>query len=200
MAIKRVLHSKKKRTGSTRRDTRGSVNNYHSSTLLPAEMNNSAISQDERTSSSANPLDLEADISRPTPEQSGTFTSKKLIDSDSVVNHHFSLAFMNKDIRKKYKWLKLLPGGSKSIEEKSFQLAVIGNESFSRSERLRQFVCPWFDQARQRREDFKTEMRVLARLRHPCITTGKQVLRMEQNTVHYISDLTLPCFQLWGLL
>ena len=92
------------------------------------------------------------------------------------MSHHFSLAFMKKDIKKRSAWTSLLPGSFKtqSIEDKSFRLAVIGTESYSRSERLKQLVCPWFDDAHQRREDFKTEMRVLARLRHPCITTGKQ--------------------------
>ena len=114
---------------------------------------------------------------------SGILTSNSIMhnhhgDSESLVSYHFSLAFMNKDGKKKRAWAKLLPGSSKtqSIEEKSFEMAVIGTGSYSISERMKQFVCPWFDEAHQRREDFKKEMRVLARLRHPCITTGKHGL------------------------
>ena len=147
---------------------------------MPSELRSSSVSQDHASSNDAREIlsDIEADTSRALREDSGVLRSKSQGGSDSLVNQHFSVSFLNKGIKKKNVWNNLIPGvsGSQSEEDKSFQLAVLGTESRSRVSGLFQVVCPWFDEARRRREEFKTEMRVLSRLRHPCITTGMHYL------------------------
>ena len=94
----------------------------------------------------------------------------KYIDSFND-NQHFDLDFLNGGndaMKSRSIWTK--PSGSMS--QQKLHDAVLG-ESYaaSFSSTSLQALCPWFTKASRRREEFKAEMRVLSRLRHPCITT-----------------------------
>ncbi|CAB9517043.1 Ephrin type-B receptor 3 (Fragment) [Seminavis robusta] len=52
-----------------------------------------------------------------------------------------------------------------------FQDSVLGQSASVRRKSLGAKVCPWFSKQAWKEEEFISEMRVLSRLRHPCITT-----------------------------
>ena len=89
-------------------------------------------------------------------------------------SHHFSLAFMAQDFGgKKSKWARVFPWcASKNDYQSRFHQSVLGTASQSASSRtIGERLFPCFNEQARLREEFQSEMRILARLRHPCITT-----------------------------
>lgn len=72
----------------------------------------------------------------------------------------------------KSKWAEWFPWVFQDRETR-YNASILGSASgasnTSRSALAR--VCPWFDENTRRQNEFMVEMRLLSRLRHPCITT-----------------------------
>ena len=84
-----------------------------------------------------------------------------------------SLGFIQSDFGHAKKWTWMLPWKKQRKSQSHFKEAILGgNSSFDFGQKSwHSVLCPWFnDQAKLERE-FIQEMRVLSRLRHPCITT-----------------------------
>jgi serine/threonine protein kinase len=75
--------------------------------------------------------------------------------------------------RQKTKWEKLLPNwmyNGSGVDQ--YNASILGTASASTYSRtITQRVCPWFTEDYRRKQEFIQEMRLLSRLRHPCITT-----------------------------
>lgn len=92
---------------------------------------------------------------------------------------HFTLGFMTEDFgqrgaRALRKWERLFPWCFQSHRHRRrtrVQEAILGNSMSSTGAYTMQVLCPWFSERARRHYAFEAEMRVLARLRHPCITT-----------------------------
>lgn len=92
---------------------------------------------------------------------------------------HFTLGFMTEDFgqrgaRALSKWAWLFPCCAQNHRQRRrtrVQEAILGNSMSSTSAYTMQVLCPWFSERARRHHAFEAEMRVLARLRHPCITT-----------------------------
>jgi serine/threonine protein kinase len=66
------------------------------------------------------------------------------------------------------------PFGKKKDYRTRFRDSFLGDSmsgSMSTTKTLKARLCPWFDEQTRRENEFLVEMRVLSRLRHPCITT-----------------------------
>lgn len=114
--------------------------------------------------------DLE-DIEAADPQSKGGASNG---NKSATISQHFSLAFMAQDFgRKKSKWAKVLPWlEPKNDYQSRFHQSVLGTASQSASSRtIGQCLFPCFNEQARMREEFQSEMRILARLRHPCITT-----------------------------
>jgi class 3 adenylate cyclase len=59
--------------------------------------------------------------------------------------------------------------------ESRYNASILGNASGTQGASTTKTViaalCPWFDENARRQQEFMVEMRLLSRLRHPCITT-----------------------------
>lgn len=97
------------------------------------------------------------------------------IGSQSRLSRHFSLGFLTREINStKSRWALVFPWLMKQDDmlAQSVHDSILGTESGSSlTSNMYQLICPWFSKAHRQKEEFKAEMRVLARLRHPCITT-----------------------------
>lgn len=96
-------------------------------------------------------------------------------DKSTTNSQHFSIAFLTQDFRgKKSKWAKLFPWfAPKNDYQSRFHQSVLGtaSQSVSTSSFGQRLCCTWFSERTRLRDEFQSEMRILARLRHPCITT-----------------------------
>eukprot|EP00977_Amphora_coffeiformis_P009546 scaffold2204_cov166-Amphora_coffeaeformis.AAC.6 len=93
--------------------------------------------------------------------------------SRSKSDNYFSLRFLHDEYGQSTVNLFGCCGKKKKGYRARFRDSILG-ESLSaslRSKTLKARLCPWFDEQTIRENEFLTEMRVLARLRHPCITT-----------------------------
>jgi serine/threonine protein kinase len=75
--------------------------------------------------------------------------------------------------RQKTKWERLLPNwmyNGSGVDQ--YNASILGTASASTYSRtVSQRICPWFTEDYHRKQEFIQEMRLLSRLRHPCITT-----------------------------
>ena len=68
------------------------------------------------------------------------------------------------------KWLPW----TKSNGQSQIKQSILGTASGAGSSKVKSsmaVLCPWFDAHSRQKQEFVTEMRLLSRLRHPCITT-----------------------------
>ena len=109
---------------------------------------------------------LESDGSAIPSKESCVVEAGKSFDDQS-----FNLDFLTTDFGKhKRHWL--LPWIKKSDYQTRFKESILGQSATaSRTKKLSAKCCPWFDEEMKRKQDFIKEMRILSRLRHPCITT-----------------------------
>lgn len=91
---------------------------------------------------------------------------------------HFSLGFLARDFGgRRPAWKKMLPWRKRDdYHQQRFKEAIFGSNSAagsnaSMTKTWHARLCPWFNAQVRREEEFMAEIRVLARLRHPCITT-----------------------------
>jgi serine/threonine protein kinase len=129
--------------------------------------------------SSNNERDLEAadEESNATGSSAGKLAaSEGRVSGGRSGSNPFSLGFLAKDFGgRQPTWKKYLPWSRASdfhqqrFKEAIFGLSSAGSTSMTKSWHAR--FCPWFSPQVRKEEEFMSEMRVLARLRHPCITT-----------------------------
>jgi guanylate cyclase len=81
------------------------------------------------------------------------------------------LDFLVDDYGRKSKWAWLFPWMAKGGYQTRFNESILGNSASTTSKSMAAVICPWFNEKARRHDDFMSEMRVLSRLRHPCITT-----------------------------
>lgn len=85
----------------------------------------------------------------------------------------FSLGFLDSEFGgHTNKLSKMFPWSSKNVSTDSYHQSVAFSATGSASHmNITSAFCPWFDANARQREEFKAEMRILSRLRHPAITT-----------------------------
>ena len=83
----------------------------------------------------------------------------------------FNLDFLNDDYGRKGKWARLFPWTKESDYQSRFKQSILGDSGTTSRKSGAAMLCPWFNAQARREEEFVNEMRILSRLRHPCITT-----------------------------
>jgi hypothetical protein len=105
---------------------------------------------------------------------------------------------------KQNKWAKLFPW--LQPKDNSFRMKnnILGSASASADGTVASSTttlgrwCPWFDKHTQQKQAFIVEMRLLSRLRHPCITTGK-CLKRKRKGRRLLSCFLIQLF-FWNLV
>jgi len=84
-----------------------------------------------------------------------------------------SLGFLAQDFGPRGKWGWLFPWMKRDSYHYRFKEAILGSSGggSSMGRTWHATLCPWFSAQVRAEEAFMQEMRVLSRLRHPCITT-----------------------------
>jgi len=83
-----------------------------------------------------------------------------------------SLGFLAQDFGPRSKWAWLFPWTKRDSYHYRFKEAILGSSNgSSMGKTWHAVLCPWFSPQVRAEEAFMQEMRVLSRLRHPCITT-----------------------------
>lgn len=83
-----------------------------------------------------------------------------------------SLSFMGGSIGRRHsKWGWLMFWQKEDDYRNHFKNSILGESAASSKKTVAALMCPWFNRQARREEEFMSEMRVLSRLRHPCITT-----------------------------
>mmetsp|Transcript_10342 Transcript_10342/g.22762 ORF Transcript_10342/g.22762 Transcript_10342/m.22762 type:complete len:1423 (+) Transcript_10342:125-4393(+) len=96
------------------------------------------------------------------------------IDADG---YSYSLGFLAADYgRNQGRFARFLPwGGDRYSQQNRFRATILSGSGNSRStdskKSMFDYVFPWCSKRVQAEEEFISEMRILSRLRHPCITT-----------------------------
>lgn len=186
VAIKRALRSDGKK-GSRKFSSRGGHRRGSAtgSRIVGSRGSADLVSRgsSNNTPSSANSIDIE----RGAPED-GMATSKhskgdtpgskdSILHSKSSMlsisedpNNSFSLGFLGTSFGKN-RWAWLMPWQKENDYQSRFKESILGSSSSVSRRPLTAMICSCFDAQARQREAFTAEMRVLARLRHPCITT-----------------------------
>lgn len=95
--------------------------------------------------------------------------SKEGTRSISEIKGEQSIGFLDLEFgHQQNKWQKLNPFSTKNLRPEAARHSVVfsATESATRLTFGQQW-CPWFDENSRMREEFKREMRILSRLRHP---------------------------------
>ena len=84
-----------------------------------------------------------------------------------------SLGFLAEDFGRHSNWGWLCPWVKRNDYHARFKETILGggSSSVSLTKTWHARLCPWFNEDVRKQDEFIHEMRVLARLRHPCITT-----------------------------
>jgi len=161
VAIKKAVQFSK---GGSKRSTagasQGAVSTYSNDGVASIDGFNTPSDDD----SGQNQKDIEA--------AGGRSKMGSILGNASRFSDHFTIGFMTEDFGgKQSKWAKVFPWLQKNRKSR-VQEAILGHSSVSSTGAyMGEALCPWFSQRARRKEEFHREMRVLARLRHPCITT-----------------------------
>ena len=181
VAIKRAIKTGGKRgstagrsRGGSKGGSKGGSNKFTRSTTKKRDgehggsKGGSSMDHDERSHDSCEETDPHGDPER--AENPGTTSYKGSIASGSK---SCSVDWMADDLRGGHnKWDWLTPWKKRDDYQSRFRDTVLGeNSSDTRRRSLGAMICPWFNAQARQEEEFMSEMRVLSRLRHPCITT-----------------------------
>lgn len=89
----------------------------------------------------------------------------------SGIRNPYNLDFLVEDFGRS-KWAWLSPWLNRDDYRSRFKESILsGNSAMSTNKSLHAHYCPWFNSQIRREEEFVSEMRVLARLRHSSIAT-----------------------------
>ena len=176
VAIKRAVKAKQKSGSRNASGRNASGTQPDMGSSIP-----SVPSCDEAASSNEENRDVESQVqkgdeskvSSRTGSRSGSRSGGGRAGSRSKSDNYFSLRFLHDEYGQSSINLFGCWGKKKKGYRARFRDSILG-ESLSgslRSKTLQARLCPWFDEQTIRENEFLTEMRVLARLRHPCITT-----------------------------
>ncbi|CAB9517041.1 activated protein kinase catalytic subunit alpha-1 [Seminavis robusta] len=133
----------------------------------------SAKARDVTNSGSVVSAELDGDETRELEDDSdaGDLELGLQFSADTGSSGIASFGFLRGSLRKRGAW-DVLPFGTKHDKyHVRFRDSVLGHSASATKKDLTAMFCPWFSSQARREEDFMCEMRVLSRLRHPCITT-----------------------------
>jgi serine/threonine protein kinase len=172
VAIKRALRSGDKK-GSTHGRSR---RNRKSSSVTSGSHDNVTASvevisnQDTNESGS---VDVEsADHSRDSGNNYDSRGSLGMAGRSRKSSDGFTLGFLAEDFGGRHKRSWLNPWAKHDDYHSRFKDTILGGSTASASGTgLSRKLFPWCNEQARRQEEFMSEMRVLSRLRHPCITT-----------------------------
>lgn len=177
MAIKRILNGEKKgRTGSRGGSKDGSIIATGSKDVASvegsAEINRYAQSGDSSVDIEGQSHDSNSDklASRTLTESLGSGVGSMTVSGNVNMDFLVQMSF-DRPRGKLFKWFPWLFHDSN--EQSRLKNSILGSASGGSTSKstLASVFCPWFDKQTQRRNEFVQEMRLLSRLRHPCITT-----------------------------
>lgn len=94
-----------------------------------------------------------------------------LMEGTSRRDDDFCLDFLNDGYRRQNKWAKVFPWLARDNYQSRFQESILGGSGTMPRKSVAAMVCPCFNANARKQQEFVNEMRVLSRLRHPCITT-----------------------------
>ena len=172
MAIKRALKTKKKESGISRlrkqingltmSDMQNGTEDIESGDNFQKLGNSSHNNANSNNDSVANFDDSAADIL-------GVSGSKDATQTISEVKGEQSLGFLDMEFgTKQTAWQKLNPFSAKHINPLADRSSIVFSATESATKvTFAQRWFPWFDENGRMREEFKREMRILSRLRHP---------------------------------
>jgi serine/threonine protein kinase len=168
VAIKRALRSGDKRSGGS---THGARSGRRTASVSGPKISGSgSIGSGSGLTNEAS-FDIEAD-----PSYDGNRSLESNI-VDSGFSHKsadgFTLGFLGEDFGKQGKWAWLCPWKAQEKQTR-FKETILGggaSASYSMTGNLVHRMLPCCSAQAQRQAEFVSEMRVLSRLRHPCITT-----------------------------
>lgn len=110
-----------------------------------------------------------------------------------------SLGFLAKDFGPTSKWAWLFPWAKRDNYHFRFKEAILGSSgSNSIDKTWHGILCPCFDTQAKAEEAFMVEMRVLSRLRHPCITTVLGAVISRSHDPMLVSKYTARIFRRVG--
>jgi hypothetical protein len=113
----------------------------------------------------------------------GSVTNSRDMESDSNLSVFFGGFQMAHKKTRMQKWFP----GLFSTETTRTNLSLLGTASGGTTSRfIKSKILPWCDETARRNKEFKTEMRLLSRLRHPCKS------RHRSHTVLHSIALTPP--------
>lgn len=187
VALKRALKvgSKGSKQGSKRRSrslrgtskmssehsrTSSGRNNADSIGMTTVSSNNSRQESDPETG------EVRSDeVSAASEEISSAKGTQSFGRSNHSSYNQNSLGFLAEDFGRPSKLAWLFPWKKKGSYHNRFKEAILGSSggggSVSLGKSWHAMLCPWFSPQVRAEEAFMQEMRVLSRLRHPCITT-----------------------------
>jgi hypothetical protein len=97
------------------------------------------------------------------------YESASALISMSKLSRHFSLDFLTREVdTTKTRWGTVFPWptSNKDVTAQNVHDEIFGSQSgVSLTATIGQLCCPWCSEAHRQREEFKAEMRILARLR-----------------------------------
>lgn len=186
VAIKRAVKTRNKSKHSRRSGSGGRTQHTEGQSLtMDSSMPSVPVSDDDvasgeedvenqASSGAASTSTGSKASSHPSKSGSGSGSNQRTARTGSRdrSGHHFSLGFLADEYGHFSRhWYK--PFTKKRGYRSRFRDSILG-DSLSASLRTKTWkarLCPWFDEQSRREAEFLMEMRVLARLRHPCITT-----------------------------
>ncbi|CAB9524509.1 activated protein kinase catalytic subunit alpha-1 [Seminavis robusta] len=110
-------------------------------------------------------------------EDTSSTPSAEGASRESVASRSSDLSFLNEnDFEMSHgrwwaQWCPSVFGLTKDHTRLKSSILVETTSASNRNLSMKALFCPWFDAQSKQKEEFLEEMRLLSRLRHPCITT-----------------------------
>lgn len=176
VALKRALRVQKGSSRGTKRSrTKGATKRSHSSgsdtrnNTDSVGMSSVGICSDHSAEGQQTDDVPQMEEEYPDEESSG---SRATTSSGGRHWEQYSLGFLAEDFGPRQRWVWLFPWLKRNSYKYRFKEAIFGGkEGSSHGKTWHARLCPWFDAHVRAEEDFMAEMRILSRLRHPCVTT-----------------------------
>lgn len=186
VALKRAIKvpkagSKHKRSGRSGRSGSQGSRTRGSSNMDSVGMSSGGVSSNDSEDPERGEVEHDDGSSQGTSglgssrQSSGFHNNSGLANRSSTrgINNSRSLGFLAQDFGPRSKWAWLFPWMKRDDYHSRFKDAILGSNGASSQTTTtwHAYFCPWFNAQVRAEEEFISEMRVLSRLRHPCITT-----------------------------
>lgn len=176
VAIKQAVKAKNK-TGSSRKSLKQSTSQpgWQATKSDPGSVQSNSIDLEVGDSSEGTPKtsDTQPNFDPTTSKESSVGRESSGKESKESAGQGFNFSFLTDEYGKPNKKKRCTFWKKKEDHHLRFNQAILGQSASSRSSGsfARRLLCPWFNEKAQFQAEFVREMRVLSRLRHPCITT-----------------------------